>query len=73
MSEPIFSLPFKLRIKHKAQVPGQAIQFTDEEIGARVHLKARFARDQRDTSDCDSQEHEQHLEEHHWAKRHGTI
>ena len=35
MSKPILSLPFKLRIKHKAQVAGEAIQFTDEEIGAR--------------------------------------
>ena len=35
-SEPILSLPFKLRIKQKAQVPGEAIQFTDEEIGPRV-------------------------------------
>ena len=36
-SEPILSLPFKLRIKHKTQVRGEAIQFTGEEIGVDQH------------------------------------
>ena len=115
-SKPIFSLPFKLRIRHKAQVPGEPIYFTDEEMGARffrtlisslseyqlipncttlwpqvffvtgmgsiaqkwhgskyrAHLKACYARDQRNTIDCHFQEDEQ-PEEHRWAQRHGTL
>ena len=38
-----------------------------------AHLKARYARDQRNTSDCNSQGEEQRLEEHYWAQGHKTI